>query len=243
METIARYAAEDDLTVGVAERLIDRLLGLQAERDGSVHLCLTGGWVANRMYEELSERVVDSGVDLTRLEFWWGDERFVPTEDPDRHAGHTLSILARSIPLSPARTHSMPSAAGIADAHASASAYARELGDTAFDICLLGIGRDGHVASLFPGHPGFTTPQHHSVIGVVDAPLAPEERISLTVDALSRSHEVWFLVSGPEKADAVARSRAGDPGVPAGVVRGTDATRWFVDAAAAADLPYYSCRF
>ncbi|HHU38441.1 MAG TPA: 6-phosphogluconolactonase [Propionibacterium sp.] len=243
METVERWATGADLTDGVAHRLMARIVELQAATDGAVHLCLTGGRIANRIYDAFTDLVADSGLDPTRIELWWGDERFVPTEDPDRNAGHTLAILARSLPVTSARTHSMPAADGIADADASALTYAKELGDTVFDICLLGLGEDGHVASIFPHHPSFEEPTTHSVIGVNDSPKPPSSRISLTVPTLSRSREVWFLVAGAEKADAVGRAYRGDPELPGGVVRGRERTLWLVDRAAGAGIPYHECTF
>ncbi|MFP5416595.1 MAG: 6-phosphogluconolactonase [Actinomycetes bacterium] len=243
MEQVWRYATGADLTDGVAERLMQGLVERQRKsKDGVVHLCLTGGWIANRIYDAFTELVDDSELEPARIELWWGDERFVPTEDPDRHAGHTLSILARKFPVGSSRTHAMPAADGIADAAASAATYARELGDTVFDICLLGMGVDGHVASIFPDHRSFVE-STHTVVGVNDAPKAPSARISLTVPTLNRSREVWFLVSGDDKAAAVARSRAADPTMPAGVVRGTEKTLWLLDRAAASGLPYHECSF
>ena len=242
MDRVLRHASGSDLTEGAAERLMHRIIELQRERPGPVHLCLTGGRIANRIYEAFTELVEDSDLDPSRLELWWGDERFVATEDPERNAGHTLAILARKLSVTSAHTHAMPAADGIADAAASAATYAKELGDTRFDICLLGMGEDGHVASIFPGHPSFEAPTH-TVIGVHDAPKAPGSRISLSVAALSNSREVWFLVSGSDKARAVARAHAGDPTIPGGVVRGTERTLWLLDRAAAADLPYHECTF
>lgn len=242
MERVWRYAIRADLIEATAERLMRRLIELQASQDGPARLCLTGGRIANRIYEAFTDIMDDSGLDESRIEIWWSDERFVPTEDPDRHAGHTLAILARRLPMTPSLTHPMPAADGIADNDASAAAYAKELGDTRFDITLLGMGVDGHVASIFPNHPSFED-HAHSVIGVSDAPLEPWSRISLTVDTLNRSSEVWFLVAGKDKADAVARSVAGDATIPAGVVRGTDVTLWLLDRAAANKLPYHSCTF
>ena len=243
MERVLRWATGADLTEGVAERLMTRLVELQASTEGSVHLCLTGGRIANRMYEAFADLVEGSELDATRIELWWGDERFVPTEDPDRNAGHALAILARTLPVSPARTHAMSAADGVTDNEASAQAYAKELGDTVFDICLLGMGEDGHVASIFPNHPSFEVETTHTVIGVSDSPKPPASRISLTVPTLARSREVWFLVSGEDKADAVARSYAHDPTLPGGVVRGTERTLWFLDRAAGSGLPYHECSF
>jgi 6-phosphogluconolactonase len=136
----------------------------------------------------------------------------------------------------------MSAADGVTDNEASALTYAKELGDTVFDICLLGMGEDGHVASIFPDHPSFEETTH-TVIGVSDSPKPPASRISMTVPTLSRSREVWFLVSGANKADAVARSWAGDPTLPAGVVRGRERTVWFVDRAAGSGIPYHECSF
>lgn len=241
-EVVRRYATSADLEDAVAERLLTRLVALQREHDRPIQLCLTGGRIANRIYASFAARLHGSGLDPSRLELWWGDERFVPTDDPDRQAGHTLSILAGTLPLAPALTHPMSAADGIADNAASAAAYAKELGDTVFDICLLGMGADGHVASVFPHHPSFEE-KTHTVIGVNDSPKPPPSRISLTVPTLNRSREVWYLVVGADKADAVARSRAGDPSIPAGVVRGREATVWFLDRAAGAELPYHVCSF
>mgnify|MGYP001580027440 FL=1 len=242
MDVIERWATGADLTEGVAERLMARLVELQAATEGPVHLCLTGGRIANRIYDAFADLVPDSDLDPSRIELWWGDERFVPTEDPDRNAGHTLALLARTLPVTSAHTHSMPAADGIADADASALTYAKELGDTVFDICLLGLGEDGHVASIFPNHPSFE-PTTHTVIGVNDSPKPPASRISLTVPTLSRSREVWFLVAGADKADAVARSHDGDESLPGGVVRGREKTLWLLDRAAASGIPYHDCTF
>lgn len=242
MNTVHRYANAEGLAKGAAQRLVGALVDLQRDPDRVAQLCLTGGRIATRMYSELGKLMEPSGVDTRRLEMWWGDERFVPTSDPDRNAAPTLAILARYFALDPARTHPMPAADGVVDSTDCASTYEKELGDTVFDICLLGMGPDGHVASIFPDHPSFQE-RSHTVIGVTDSPKPPSERISLTVPALNRSRQVWFLVSGADKADAVGRSWRGDPELPAGIVRGTDETTWLLDADASANIPYYACSF
>ncbi|HQZ00195.1 MAG TPA: 6-phosphogluconolactonase [Propionicimonas sp.] len=236
---VVRHADRDELADTTARRLLATLTELQ--RDGRVaHLCLTGGRIANQLYSRLGELLADSEVDSSRLELWWGDERFVPTDDPERNAGPTLALLARYFQLDPARTHPMPSADGVVDASASAATYAKELDDTRFDVCLLGMGPDGHVASIFPDHAS-AEPTTQSVIGVSDAPKPPSERISLTLAALSRSRQVWFLVSGAEKGDSLARALGGDPQLPASRVQGTERTLWLVDQDAAGKLPYFEC--
>ncbi|MEA5054965.1 MAG: 6-phosphogluconolactonase [Propionicimonas sp.] len=236
---VVRYLDSDDLVDRVARRLLDALIGYQPD-DRVAQICLTGGRIALRLYTRLGELVEDSSLDPSRLELWWGDERFLPTDDPDRNAGPTLAALAGHFALDPSRTHPMPAADGVIDAGASAATYAKELGQTRFDICLLGMGPDGHVASIFPGHPS-EEPTSQTVIGVSDSPKPPPERISLTLPTLSRSDQVWFVVSGPDKADAVARAVVGDETLPAGRVHGEQATVWLIDQDAAAQLPYFAC--
>lgn len=241
MSEIHRFGSPDELAEGAARALVESVVHYQRE-DAVAHLCLTGGRIANQLYGHLGGLVEGSELDPGRLELWWGDESFVPTEDHERNAGHALALLAGRFPLDPARTHPMPSADGVADNADSAETYAKELGDTTFDICLLGMGPDGHVAAIFPDHPSFE-PTAHPVIAVNDAPKPPAERISLSMATLCRSREIWFLVSGAEKADAVARAMLGDPLLPGGIARGRERTVWFVDADAAAKLPYYRCAF
>jgi len=221
---VVQHRDADDLADRGAERLLAKLIDLQS--DGHVaQLCLTGGRIALSLYARLGELVAGSELDPTRLELWWGDERFLPTDHFTLDSG---------------RTHPMPSADGVVDAGASAATYAKELGETRFDLCLLGMGPDGHVASIFPNHVSseITT---QSVIGVSDAPKPPAERISLTIQALSNSEEVWFLVSGREKAPALARALAGDTDLPAGRVTAYGRTLWLVDQDSAAELPYFDC--
>lgn len=237
---VVRHADATDLADRAAARLLGTLVGLQAD-GGVAQVCLTGGRIAMAVYARFGELVAGSELDPSRLELWWGDERFVPTDDPERNAGPTLALLARHFQLDPARTHPMPSADGVVDAAASANTYAKELGDTTFDLCLLGMGPDGHVASIFPDHAS-GEPTTQPVIGVSDSPKPPPERISLTIPAINQSGEVWFLVSGTEKADALSRSLAGDTSLPAARVAGRDRTLWLVDQDAATELPYFDCR-
>ncbi len=239
MHQVIRHLDADDLARRAARRLVDAVAERQTQSH-VVHVCLTGGRIATRIYEELATILTPDRLDPELLELWWGDERFVPTADHERLAGPTLAALAGQISLDPARTHPMPASDGSFDAPAAADNYARELGDTTFDICLLSIGEDGHVASIFPGHPsGEQTTMR--VIAVQDSPKPPSERLSLTLPVFNESAEVWFLASGAEKAHSVVASLDGDTSIPAGRVHGTEATLWFVDRAAASELPYFEC--
>ena len=172
-----------------------------------------------------------------------GDERFVPATDPERNSQQAISRLARTVSIKSADTHMMAAKDGRKDSHESAAEYEAELGDTSFDITLLGIGEDGHVASIFPNHPSFEV-TGRAVIGVEDSPKEPTERISLTIPTLNRADEVWMMATGEAKAAAVARSLSGDESVPGAHVQGRVATYWFLDAGAAAGLPaQYACTF
>ena len=236
---VLRYSSSDELADAVASQLLTRLIGLQAT--GEVNLCLTGGRIANRMYESLAALAEGSDLDPSKLHIWWGDERFVSLSDPDRNASQSFGILARTISLRPGQTHAMPAKDGRADSDEAAFSYAQELGDTVFDVCLLGMGEDGHVASLFPKHPSFTQSTSATVIGVTDSPKPPAERVSLTMQAINRSRAVWVMVGGEGKAEAVKRTIGGDETLPSTAVQGREETFFFLDQAAASLLPRYNC--
>ena len=232
---VVLYNSADEVAEALAHRLIARLTELQRDFR-TPQVCLTGGRIATRAYGHLAEEGVFAAVDWSRVELWWGDERFVSAGDKDRNADPTLEIL-RPLPLDPERVHVMPPSDVGLDLDAAAESYARELGATAFDICLLGMGPDGHVASIFPEHPSAYA--EGDVIPVRSSPKPPPERVSLTLPVINRSREVWFVVSGSDKAAAakMALLGAGPVQVPAGGVSGTERTLWLLDREAAAQLP------
>jgi 6-phosphogluconolactonase len=167
------------------------------------------------------------------VDLWWGDERFVPAGDPERNETQARAALLDALPLDPARVHPMGASDGPDgdDAEAAAARYAGELGDTRPDVVMLGVGEDGHVASLFPGHPaagaiGVTAAVH-------DSPKPPPTRITLTMAAIQRAGEVWLIASGEGKAEAVAAALTGAD-LPAARATGRDRTLWLLDEAAAA---------
>ena len=149
-----------------------------------------------------------SEVDWGRVVLWWGDERFVAPDSPDRNAGQARAAFADRLAFDPAKVHEVPSTAdssSVEDAAAAYSAQLREHGAGSFEVLMLGVGPDGHVASLFPGSPQLDADDQVAV-GVTASPKPPPERVSLTFGALNRSRSVWFLVSGEGKAGAVARA-------------------------------------
>lgn len=236
----------DALTHAVAARLVTRLV--DAQSNGRVaRLVLTGGRVAAAVYRTVAESAARSAVDWRRVEFWWGDERFLPAGDADRNETQAREALLDVVDADPALVHPMPAASG-QTAEAAAGAYAAELakavrpedhGDVpTFDILMLGVGPDGHVASLFPEQPALYE-QDRTVVAVHGAPKPPPTRISLTLPVLSRAQEVWFVVSGEDKARAVrlALSGTGEVQIPAAGPRGRSRTLWLLDEGAAADIP------
>ncbi len=228
----------DTLATRVAARLLERLAEAQAdERVPSI--CLTGGSIAEKLHAELARLSATSDVDWSRVDVWWGDERFVAADDADRNARQAREALLDHVDVDPARVHEMP-AAGSLSLEEAAAAYADELrtrGNDDFDVMMLGMGPDGHVASLFPGHPQLDV-DDRTAVAVTDSPKPPPERISLTYAALNRSRAVWFLVTTGDKAQAAHRAITGADlhEVPAAGVHGEQETVWFLDEAAAAHL-------
>lgn len=232
------FADADAVAGAIADRLVERIADLQSDSGRSVQLSLTGGRIANAAYQRLAGVGERSGVDWSRVDLWWGDERFVPADSDERNDKAALAELRPALPLEEARIHRMPADDGGIDLDQAAATYAEELGDVRFDICLLGVGSNGHVASVFPDHPSFEESLSGSapVISVRDSPKPPPLRISLTHPVLNRSTEIWFTVTGAEKADAVGWAVHGDKPVPAGRARGADRTVWLLDTAAASRL-------
>jgi 6-phosphogluconolactonase len=225
-----------DVAEALSARLMARLVEIQ--RDFRLpRIALTGGRIATQAYQRLAAEGAHSAVDWSHVELWWGDERFVPSDDADRNDKQALDILSAALPLDDERIHRMPASDLGLDLDAAAAQYAAELADKTFDICLLGMGPDGHVASLFPEHP--SSYAEGRVIAVRSSPKPPPERISLTLATINESREVWFVVSGQDKAAAakMALLGAGPVQVPAAGASGQHRTIWLLDRKAASELP------
>jgi 6-phosphogluconolactonase len=230
------HAAAEEVAEALATRLMARLVEIQRDFR-TPQVALTGGRIATQAYQRLADEGPHSAVDWSRVELWWGDERFVAADDPERNAKQALDLLAEPLRLDRARVHEMGASDGGADLDQAAENYATQLRGVDFDICLLGMGPDGHVASIFPEHPSsYAT---GTVIAVRSSPKPPPERISLTLEVINRSREVWFVVTGSDKAAAakMALMGAGPVQVPAAGVSGTTRTLWLLDRDAAAELP------
>ncbi|HVE63341.1 MAG TPA: 6-phosphogluconolactonase [Mycobacteriales bacterium] len=249
----------DLLAQAVAARLVTRIVDTQSAK-GSASLVLTGGEIGIATLSALAASAARDAIDWAHLDLYWGDERFLPSGHPDRNETQARAALLDRVSLDPARVRPMPASddeaddgsgsAGqtrSADPEAAAERYTALLARAArpedhgpvpeFDVLLLGVGPDGHTASLFPGLAGVH--DERPVIAVRGAPKPPPTRLSLGFSALNAARETWVVVAGADKAGAVALalSGAGRTQVPAAGVRGRQRTLWLLDRAAAAHLP------
>jgi 6-phosphogluconolactonase len=237
------------LAKAVAARLVTKLVDAQAAA-GRASLVLTGGGIGTAVLAELAAAPARDAVDWRCLDIWWGDERFLRAGDPERNdTGAEQALLRHLDGADPARVHRMPASDGPdgPDPEAAAERYAAELRAAArpedhgpvpgFDVLLLGIGPEGHVASLFPGMPALY--DDRSVVAVRGSPKPPPIRITLTLPSIQSAREVWILAAGQEKAGAVrlALSDVGPVQVPAAGARGRLRTLFLLDRAAAGRLP------
>jgi 6-phosphogluconolactonase len=237
----------DRLARATAEALVARLAAAQAVR-GTASVVLTGGTIGIDVLERvagLAAEPVRETVDWSAVDVWWGDERFVPADDDERNEKAARRALLDAVGVPDGRVHAMPpSDGGFAEPEDAAAWYAEQLAAAAddgpvphFDLLLLGMGPEGHVASIFPGSPAVD--DERPAFAVRDCPKPPPTRVSLGFGAIAAADEVWVVVAGEGKAEAVARALGGaDPReVPAAGVHGRRATRWLLDAAAASRLP------
>jgi 6-phosphogluconolactonase len=239
------HASGDLLASAAAARAVTRLADAVAAR-GRAHLVLTGGGIGTKVMVAIAASPARDAVDWRLVDLWWGDERFEVTGDPERNETGARSALLDHLGLDPSRVHVIPGPDGPDgdDPDAAAARYAAELAAAAggadvpaFDVLMLGIGPEGHVASIFPDSPAAHA--GGTVVAVRNSPKPPPTRISLTFGALQAAREVWVLASGAEKAEAVAGalSGIGQVELPAAGARGRERTLFLLDGAAAAKLP------
>ncbi|MGH3435291.1 MAG: 6-phosphogluconolactonase [Sciscionella sp.] len=243
------HATPDLLAAAVAARLIVKLVDTQAAR-GSASVVLTGGSTGIAVLEHVMATPLRDAVDWSALDLYWGDERFLPDGHADRNETQARSALLDRVPVDPRRVHAMAPCDGTFgdDPEAAAAGYAELLGSLArpedhgavptFDVFMLGVGEEGHTASVFPSSPAVYDTVR-SVVAVRNCPKPPPTRLSLTLPAIRRATEVWLLTTGTAKAAAVsmALSGTGEVQLPAAGARGQRRTLWLLDRAAASRVP------
>lgn len=241
---IERHPDTDTLVAAAGDRLIGAITDALAAR-GRALIVLTGGGTGVALLKRVRER--GTAIDWRNVHLFWGDDRYVPADDDERNEKQARAALIDHIDIPAANVHAMaPSDAGFGeDLDAAAGAYEQALttltesGESgpAFDVHLLGMGGEGHINSLFPDTPAVRE-NTRLVVGVTDSPKPPPRRISLTLPAIRNSREVWLVVSGAAKAEAVAAAVGGaDPvDVPSAGAIGRERTVWLLDETAAAKL-------
>ena len=233
------------LSAAVAARFITKVVDLVDEFD-EASVVLTGGTMGIAVLASINESPARDSVDWSRVNVWWGDERWLPSGDPERNETQARAALLDHVALDPARVHPMGASDAGIELDAAAAAYADEIASHSpananmphFDITFLGMGPDGHIASLFPERSGIRE-RDSTVIAVRNSPKPPPERLSLTLPVINSSARVWLVVAGTDKASALGLTLAGASmnEVPAAGVEGRRKTLFFVDADAAAEVP------
>jgi 6-phosphogluconolactonase len=237
------FPDSDALVQATGRRLVEAITNAVSAR-GQALIVLTGGGNGIALLRYLAQ---EQQIDWDKVQLFWGDERYVPEDDDERNEKQAREALLDHVPIPASQVHPMAPSNGEfgADIDAAALAYEQILaanaapGDPApnFDVHLLGMGPEGHINSLFPDTPAVRETSR-LVVAVEDCPKPPPLRITLTLPAIQRSREVWLLVSGAGKADAVAAAIGGaDPvSLPAAGAVGQETTLWLLDEDAASKL-------
>ena len=221
--TISSYPSPNALLQAVAKEFELAILKVLQEKPRA-HVLLTGGTLGIELLKELAK------LDLPWAKIWlmFSDERFVSQDHPDRNEQQGVDAwpeLAQHLKRYPNPDQDLLQAAQALET-ALSSEFGQVVGaEPVFDISILGMGPDAHVASLFPGHDR----TGKWVIAEPESPKPPQQRLSLSYKALNRAERVWFLAAGTSKVWAVQQSLRADSGLPAAMVRGISETRWFLD--------------
>ena len=221
--TISSYPSPNALLQAVAKEFELAILKVLQEKPRA-HVLLTGGTLGIELLKELAK------LDLPWAKIWlmFSDERFVSQDHPDRNEQQGVGAwpeLAQHLKRYPNPHQDLLQAAQSLET-ALSSEFGQVVGaEPVFDISILGMGPDAHVASLFPGHDR----TGEWVIAEPESPKPPQQRLSLSYKALNRAERVWFLAAGTSKVWAVQQSLRADSGLPAAMVRGISETRWFLD--------------
>ena len=231
LEAVCRAAAE----------AFAQLAGAAVEQRGGFVIALCGGRTAPHFYRTLAGGGYRSRVPWEHTSIFWSDERYVPPDSEQSNYGVTKQNLLEHVPVAAARVHAMPTL--LPSPEEAAEAYEEELtlhfGGRLprFDLMLMGMGEEGHTASLFPHSPVLAEEyQREHLVVAAEVPADPPQRLTMTLPVFNNAEDVWFLVSGAAKSPALERAITGPPDAwecPASAVRPTNGTvTWWVDEAA-----------
>lgn len=246
-EDVRRRADAEDLGRSVADALVSLLRSLsstRAEEDGPVELGIAGGFVTTAVLARLDP----TGIAWPHVRVWWVDERFVAAGDPLRNDSEAVRALFERTPGVDLRPMPADTGQGLEEARASFEReWVTEMRGRRLDLALVGMGPDGHVASLFPHHAQVL--QDGPVLAEADSPKPPSCRTTLSLPVLRRAREVWVVAAGAAKAEALARAFSGAPaeevpvadlvgrGAPGEACGAVRPTTWWLDEESAALLP------
>lgn len=219
------YADAPELVGEVVSQILQEIDSGLAEND-RFDLALTGGSLGVAISEGLVIAWNHKPDLYQGLHIWWSDERFVPTESQERNA-HALhgTVINKNIVI-----HEVLASDQVDSAEGAATNYRQALDNVDLDLIILGLGPDGHVASLFPSLADLDDLQ--KVIVVSDSPKPPAVRISFTMAMINNASQVWIVASGESKSEAVTKIIEGDPSIPASYVAAEEYTRLIVDTEA-----------
>jgi 6-phosphogluconolactonase len=233
------------LAGSVAARFITKIIDVLDDL-GEANVCLTGGTMGAAVLEAINSSPARDSVDWNRITFWWGDERYLPVGDPERNDTQSRAALLDHLTLDAAQIKTMPAPGEQPDIEQAARYYEQQLADAAndggryprFDITFLGVGPDGHIASLFPDHDAIHETER-TVVAETNSPKPPPQRLTLTLPVINASDRIWLVLAGSDKASALGLALAGANinDVPAAGAEGRRRTVFFVDKQAAAEVP------
>jgi 6-phosphogluconolactonase len=236
---------KEALAAAVAARFLTKIIDVLEEQEVA-HVCLTGGTMGSAVLAAIAASPARDTVDWSRIHFWWSDERYLPRGDAERNETQSRTALLDALQLDASRVHALPAPGEQAGIEEAAQAYESELAAHApegarypkFDVMFLGVGPDGHIASLFPEHAQVRETER-VVVAETDTPKPPPERLSFTLPVINSADRIWLVLAGADKAGALGLTLAGadKSEVPAAAVEGRKRTVFFVDAAAAAEVP------
>jgi 6-phosphogluconolactonase len=233
------------LAASVAARFITKTVDILDELD-QANIVLTGGSIGIAVLASINSSPARDTIDWSRIHFWWGDERWVDSDSNERNDVQAREALLDHIDVPAGNIHPFAASDEGGSIEDAVEAYAVELAEHApdgarwprFDITFLGVGPDGHIASLFPDRSGIKETEA-SVISVSDSPKPPPERLSLTRPVINGSDRVWLVLAGADKASALGLALAGASytEVPVAGAKGRKRTVFFVDKDAAGEVP------
>jgi len=233
------------LASSVSARFITKMLDI-LDAQAVAHVVLTGGSMGSAVLESVAASPGHATIDWSRVHFWWGDERWVPARHHERNDEQARAALLDGLELPATNVHPFPASDSGLSLDEAAETYAAELAQHGvdglphplFDITFLGVGPDGHIASLFPHRSGIQVTDR-TVIPVRNSPKPPPERLSLTRPVINSSQRIWLVLAGADKASALGLALAGASRdeVPVAGIKGRRRTVFFVDADAAAEVP------